>query len=151
MSRGNAGAIAGAKIDIIDVRTDDTDSVRAKANVSEMLVSHPEVAALVGLWSYNGPAILNAVRDAGRVGKVKIVAFDEDDETLTGVKAGAIVGTVVQQPYEFGYQAITLLAKALKGDRSGIPPSRQLFIPTKVIRQNNVDEFKTSLAQLRGR
>jgi ribose transport system substrate-binding protein len=149
--QGIKETIAGAAVEIIDVRTDDTDSVRAKANVSEMLVSHPEVAALVGLWSYNGPAILNAVRDAGRVGQVKIVAFDEDDETLTGVKSGAIVGTVVQQPYEFGYQSITLLEKALKGDRSGIPPSRQLFVPVKVIRQANVDEFRTTLTELRGR
>ena len=140
-----------SKIDIIDVRTDDTDQVRAKANVAEMLVSHPDVAALVGLWSYNGPAILNAVRDAGQIGRMKIVAFDEDDETLTGVKSGAIVGTVVQQPYEFGYQSMTLLAKAVKGDRSGIPPSHQLFIPTMVIRQSNVDDFRTKLTRLRGR
>jgi ribose transport system substrate-binding protein len=149
--QGIKESIAGSAVQIIDVRTDDTDSVRAKANVSEMLVSHPEVAALVGLWSYNGPAIFNAVRDAGRVGQVKIIAFDEDDETLTGVKSGAIVGTVVQQPYEFGYQSITLLQKALEGDRSGIPLGRQLFIPTKLIRQNNVDEFRTALTQLRGR
>jgi ribose transport system substrate-binding protein len=149
--QGIKESINGSAIDIIDVRTDDTDQVRAKANVSEMLVSHPDVAALVGLWSYNGPAIVNAVRDAGRIGQVKIIAFDEDDETLTGVKSGAIVGTVVQQPYEFGYQSVTLLEKALKGDRSGIPPSRQVFIPTQVIRQNNVDEFRTKLAQLRGR
>ncbi len=149
--RGIKEAIAGSKIEILDVRTDDTDQVRAKANVSEMLVSHPDVAALVGLWSYNGPAILNAVRDAGKIGVVKIIAFDEDDETLTGVKSGAIVGTIVQQPYEFGYQSITLLAKAVKGDRSGIPPSHQVFIPTMVIRQNNVDDFRTKLAQLRGR
>jgi ribose transport system substrate-binding protein len=149
--RGIKEAIAGSKIEILDVRTDDTDQVRAKANVSEMLVSHPDVAALVGLWSYNGPAILNAVRDAGTIGVVKIIAFDEDDETLTGVKSGAIVGTVVQQPYEFGYQSITLLAKAVKGDRSGIPPSHQVFIPTMVIRQNNVGDFRAKLAQLRGR
>ena len=149
--QGIKEAIAGTKIEIIDVRTDDTDQVRAKANVAEMLVSHPEVAALVGLWSYNGPAILNAVRDAGKINRVKIIAFDEDDETLAGVKAGAIVGTVVQQPYEFGYQAIMLLAKATKGDRSGIPASRQIFIPTMVIRQNNVDDFKSKLVQLRGR
>jgi ribose transport system substrate-binding protein len=149
--QGIKEAIAGAPIEIIDVRTDDTDSVRAKANVSEMLVGHPEVAGLVGLWSYNGPAILNAVRDAGKTGQVKVIAFDEDDETLAGVKSGAIVGTVVQQPYEFGYQAIVLLEKVLKGDRSGIPPTRQIFIPTKLIRQNNVDEFKTALTQLRGR
>jgi len=149
--QGIKDAIAGTKIEIIDVRTDDTDQVRAKANVSEMLVSHPDVAALVGLWSYNGPAILNAVRDAGRVGQVKIIAFDEDDETLTGVKGGAIVATVVQQPFEFGYQSVRLLERALKGDRSGIAASKQVFIPTMVIRQNNVDEFRTKLSQLRGR
>jgi ribose transport system substrate-binding protein len=149
--QGIKESIAGSTIAIVDVRTDDTDQVRAKANVSEMLVSHPDVGALVGLWSYNGPAILNAVRDAGRIGQVKIIAFDEDDETLSGVKSGAIVGTVVQQPYEFGFQSVTLLEKALKGDRSGIPPGRQVFVPTKVIRQNNVDEFRTSLAKLRGR
>jgi ribose transport system substrate-binding protein len=102
------------------------------------------------LWSYNGPAILNAVKDAGKVGQIKIVAFDEDDETLTGVKSGAIIGTVVQQPYEFGYQAITLLAKAVAGDKSGIPASKQLFIPTQVIRQNNVDAFRAKLEELRG-
>lgn len=149
--QGIKEAIAGSTISIIDVRTDDTDQVRAKANVSEMLVSHPDVAALVGLWSYNGPAILSAVRDAGRIGQVKIIAFDEDDETLTGVKSGAIMGTVVQQPYEFGYRSMTLLAKALDGDRSGIPASHQVFIPTQVIRQNTVDEFRTKLAKLRGR
>jgi len=149
--QGIKDATAGTKIAIIDVRTDDTDQVRAKANVSEMLVSHPDLAALVGLWSYNGPAILNAVRDAGKIGQVKIIAFDEDDETLTGVKEGAIVATVVQQPFEFGYQSVTLLEKALKGERSGIPASKQVFIPTMVIRQNTVDAFRTKLTQLRGR
>jgi ribose transport system substrate-binding protein len=149
--QGIKEAIAGSSIEILDVRTDDTDQVRAKANVAEMLVGHPDVAALVGLWSYNGPAILNAARDAGKIGSVKIIAFDEDDETLTGVKSGAIVGTVVQQPYEFGYQSMTLLAKAVKGDRTGIPSTRQVFIPTMVIRQNNVDDFRAKLTQLRGR
>ena len=65
-------------------------------------------------WSYNGPAILNAVREAGKVGKVKIIAFDEAEETLAGISAGAIEATVVQQPYEFGYQAIHKLAQAAR-------------------------------------
>jgi ribose transport system substrate-binding protein len=149
--QGIKEAIAGSKIEILDIRTDDTDQVRAKANVSEMLNSHPDVAGLVGLWSYNGPAILSAVRDAGQVGKVKIIAFDEDAETLTGVKSGAIVGTVVQQPFEFGYQAITRLEKVITGDRSVIPARHQIFIPTMVIRQNNVDDFRAKLTELRGR
>ena len=60
-------------------------------------------------------------------------------------------GAILQQPFEFGYQSVILLEKALKGDRSGIPASKQMFIPTMVIRQNNVDEFRTKLTQLRGR
>jgi ribose transport system substrate-binding protein len=149
--QGIKEAIAGTAVQIIDVRTDETDRVRAKANVAETLVAHPDVAALVGLWSYNGPAILNAVRDANKVGKVSIIAFDEEDETLAGVKDGAIAGTVVQQPFEFGYQAMTRMAKVLAGDRSVVPANRQVFIPTKVLRQSDIDAFRTMLTELRGR
>ena len=149
--QGIKEALNGSNVTIIDTRTDDTDRVRAKSNVSDTLVKYPEVAALVGLWSYNGPAILNAVRDSGKSGQVKIIAFDEEDETLAGIKDGAIYGTVVQQPYEFGYQAIKIMAAALKGDRSGIPANKQLFVPTKVIKKETVEEFTKQINQLRGR
>jgi len=143
--------IAGTKIEIIDTRTDDADHARAKANAADALVKYTEVDCLVGLWSYNGPAILNAVKEAGKVGKVKIVCFDEEDQTLAGVKEGAILGTVVQQPYEFGYQAIKMMKRILDGDRSGIPPSKQIFVPTLIIKKDNVDEFTRRLNELRGR
>ena len=149
--QGIKESLAGSNVQIIDVRTDDTDRVRAKSNVSETLVSHPDVAALVGLWSYNGPAILNAVNDAAKANEVKIICFDEEDETLAGVKSGAIFATVVQQPFEFGYQAIKMMASALSGDASVIPPGKQVFVPTLVIKQNNVEEFTTKINQLRGR
>ena len=80
--QGIKDALKGSTVEVIDVRTDDTDGVRAKANVSDTLVKYPTVACLVGLWGYNGPAILNAVRDAGKIGQVKIVCFDEDDQTF---------------------------------------------------------------------
>ena len=149
--QGIKETLQGSKVEIIDVRTDDTDHVRAKANVADTLVKYSDVAALVGLWSYNGPAILNAVKDAGKIGQVKIVCFDEEDETLTGVKEGAIFGTVVQQPYEFGYQSVHLLAKVLGGDRSVIPANKQKIVSTLVIRKGEVDAFRTKLNQLRGR
>jgi ribose transport system substrate-binding protein len=149
--QGIEEALAGTNVTIVNTLTDDTDRVRAKANVSDTLVKTPDVAGLVGLWSYNGPAIVNAVRDAGKIGKVKIIAFDEEDETLAGIKDGSIYGTIVQQPYEFGYQAIKLMAAALKGDRSGIPANKQKFVPTKVIKQADVEEFTKQINQLRGR
>jgi ribose transport system substrate-binding protein len=149
--QGLKEALQGSNIQILDVRTDSTDRVRAKSNASDTLVNYADVAALVGLWSYNGPAILGAVRDAGKVGKVKIVAFDEEDETLNGIKDGAIYATVVQQPFEFGYQSMKLMAKILDGDKSGIPATKQIFVPTLAIKKEQVDDFAKKINQLRGR
>jgi ribose transport system substrate-binding protein len=149
--QGIKDVVAGTNIEIIDVRTDDTDQVRAKANVSDTIVKYPDVAALVGLWSYNGPAILNAVKEAGKAGKIQIVCFDEEDQTLAGIKDGAIHATIVQQPFEFGYQAITLMNKVLDGDRSVIPASKQMFIPTLIVKSDNVDDFIVRINKLKGR
>ena len=149
--QGIREALQGSNVTIVDVRTDDTDRVRAKSNVSDTLVRYPDVVALVGLWSYNGPAILNAVKDANKTGQVKIIAFDEEDETLAGVKQGAIFATVVQQPYEFGYQAIKLMHQFLKGDKSAVPANKLVLVPTLVIKQDSVDAFTQKINQLRGR
>ena len=149
--QGIREVLQGTNITILDVRTDDTDRVRAKSNVADTLVKYPDVAALVGLWSYNGPAIVNAVREANKVGQIKIVAFDEEDETLAGVKDGSIYATVVQQPFEFGYQAIKLMNQYLGGDKGSIPAGKQVFVPTLIIKQADVDAFSTKINQLRGR
>src|SRR5205085_9547814 len=61
--------LEGSKVEVIDLRTDDTDNVRAQKNAEDTLVKYPDVACLVGLWSYNGPAILNAVKSGGKVGQ----------------------------------------------------------------------------------
>lgn len=144
-------AIAGTQIQILDVRTDETDRAKAKSNVADTLVNVPDIAALVGLWSYNGPAILNAVKESGKVGKVKIVCFDEEDETLAGVKEGAIESTIVQQPFEFGYQSIKLMADVKAGKSDAIPADKKIIVPTLVITKDKVDTFKTKLDELRGR
>lgn len=143
--------LKGTKIEIVDVRTDDTDQTRAKSNVADAIVKNPDIAGLIGLWSYNGPAILSAVADANKVGQIKIICFDEADETLAGVKSGGIFGTVVQQPFEFGYQAIKLMAKILDGDKSDIPIGKQIFVPTLTVKKENVEDFTTKINGLRGR
>jgi ribose transport system substrate-binding protein len=149
--QGLKEALKDSKVEIIDIRTDDTDRARAKTNAADTLVKYADIAALVGLWSYNGPAILNAVKDANKVGQVKIICFDEEDETLAGVKEGAIFATVVQQPYEFGYQSVKLMAQILKGDRSVIPANKQINVPTLIIKKDSVEEFTKKINGLRGR
>ncbi len=143
-------ALAGSGIEILDVRTDDADPVRAQKNAEDALVRHPDLAGMVGLWAYNGPAILHAVRAAGKVGHVRIVCFDEEADVLQGIAEGAIHGTVVQQPYEFGKQTILRMARYLRGDTSALSPER-IVVPTIKIQRHNVAEFQARLAELLGK
>ena len=149
--QGLKEVLTGSNVQIVDVRTDNADRVRAKSNAADTLVNVPDIAGLVGLWSYNGPAILSAVKEANKVDKVKIVAFDEEDETLNGIKDGAIYATVVQQPFEFGFRSMELMAKYLNGDHSVVPASKQIFVPTLMIKKAEVEEFTKKINGLRGR
>lgn len=137
-------------VQVLDLRTDGGDREKAKANVSDTIVSIPDIACLVGLWSYEGPEILNAVKDAGKAGKIKIVCTDEAEETLTGIKDGWISATIVQQPFEFGYEACKMLAQDIRGDKSVVPANKQVYIPTKVINKDNLDPFWTELKKETG-
>lgn len=149
--RGIEDTIKGTNITIVDTRTDETDRAKAKQNAQDALVANPDLTCLVGLWSYNGPSILSGVKDSGKLGQVKIVCFDEEEAALQGVKDGYIAGTIVQQPFEFGYQSVKLLAALAKGDRSGIPESKQLVIPVKTITGAEIDEFWANLKALTGK
>jgi ribose transport system substrate-binding protein len=103
---------------------------------------------LVGIWSYNGPAILNAVRERGRLGELGIVCFDEEAETLQGIADGHIAATIVQQPYEFGRRSVGVLAQLIAGDQSSLPADRKLHVPTQVVNGENVEDFRNRLQSL---
>lgn len=142
---GMKSALEGSKVELIDVRGDDIDMTRAKRNVEDALVANPDITCMVGFYSYNPPRIYEVLKEAGKLGQITVVAFDEDPITLGGVKEGTIAGTVVQQPYEWGYEGMKLMAAHLEGDDSGIPADKLVIIPTKIIDKDNVDAFEAEL------
>lgn len=107
-------AVEGKGIELVDVRGDDVDFARARSNVDDVLVANPEIDCMVGFYSYNPPKIYEALRAAGKLNEVTVIAFDEDPITLGAVKEGTFAGTVVQDPYQWGYRGMHLMAKFLK-------------------------------------
>ena len=143
--QGYNEAVAGTGLELIDVRGDDIDQTRARANVDDVLVANPDVTCMVGFYSYNPPRIYEALRDAGKLGSITVVGFDEDPITLGAVKEGSFAGTVVQQPYEWGYQGSKLIANYRAGDKSGVPADGIIIIPGLAITKDNVDQFQSDL------
>ncbi|TPN84264.1 substrate-binding domain-containing protein [Mesorhizobium sp. CU2] len=148
--QGMKDGLAGSKIELVDVRGDDIDQARAKKNVEDALVASPDITCMVGFYSYNTPRIYEALRDAGKLGQITVVGFDDDPITLGGVKEGTVAATVVQQPFEWAYQGMKLMAAYLKGDKSGIPANGLIIIPTKIIGKDDVDAYAANLKAMAG-
>ena len=137
--------LEGNKYTVVATLTDQYDRVKAKANAEDVLSRFPNLDAIVGLFAYNGPLSLEALKQADLVGKIQIIAFDEAIQTLQAIKEGAIFGTVVQDPYRYGYESIRVLASLVRGDRSVLPPQGFLNIPARQIRQDNIENFWVEL------
>ncbi|MFP6885930.1 MAG: substrate-binding domain-containing protein, partial [Opitutales bacterium] len=114
---------------------------RCKEKAADSLNAHPDMDAMVCLFEYNPPACYQALKQAGKLGKIKLVGFDENELTLQAIKDGDCVGTVVQNPYRYGYESMKVLNALLKGDTSVIPDSKFIDIEARTITKDNVDSF----------
>jgi ribose transport system substrate-binding protein len=139
---------------LVGTYTDQFDFARGKANVEDALNRYPELGVAVGLFGYNPPLILEALKGADALGRVQVVGFDEDKATLEGVRSGTIVGTVVQDPYSYGRESVRILA-GLHAGRSlselGVPDGGVLSIPARKITAATVEAFQAELDRNLGR
>ncbi|MEN9573089.1 MAG: D-ribose-binding periplasmic protein precursor [Verrucomicrobiota bacterium] len=137
--------LEGNGFKILGTLTDQFDQAKGKANAEDTLAKYPDIGGMVGLFAYNPPLMLEALQQAGKLGKVKVIAFDEADATLAGIQKGTVHGTVVQNPYMYGYKSVEVLNEILKGNAAVVPASKFIDIPARQIRKDNVDEFWTDL------
>ena len=133
---------------IVDTRTDNFDYARAKANAQDAMARIPDLDCMVGLFAYNAPLCLEAAREAGKLGHIKIVSFDEATAVLEGIRAGEVYGTISQQPYFYGYHSVRILKGLANGDKSVLPPGGFLEVPTVEVRKANLEDFWSGLKKM---
>lgn len=144
---------------LIATKTDLGEVQKCQAHAEDMLVKTPDVNCMVGLWEYNPPAMLRAVQGSKNAKKPLIVAFDENPDTLKGIRTGEVVGTIVQDPYEFGYQSIKVLAKIIKADGKedvlknwpNITSNGSIFVAHQMITKDNIDAFEKKVKEILGK
>lgn len=144
------GEIVGDKYVVLGTITDQGKSEVAQAKAEDSLNTYPDINAMVGLFEYNPPACYKALEKAGKLGKVALIGFDENDVTLQAIKDGTCTGTVVQNPYMYGYESVRVLKELLDGKSDAIPASKYLDIAPRTITSENVDEFWADLKAKKG-
>ena len=110
----------GDKISLVDSMEDQVNESKARNNVTAALQNHPQLNILAGIWSYNAPAIADVLTGNGRRKDFTVVAFDAEPNAIVAMEQGLIDVMVVQNPYEMGYQGVTLLHRMIEGDQAGV-------------------------------
>jgi ribose transport system substrate-binding protein len=106
---GFEAAIKGTSITIAQKENDNLSPATAQSDAEAILANNPNVNGLYGVYSYDGPALAQAVQSAGKQSSVSIVSDDSDAQTLSFINSGVIGGTVVQMPYQQGYTGAFIL------------------------------------------
>ena len=143
--QGVLEVLDGSNLEVIDTFTDGGQPAEAKRVVTDVLSKYPDLKGIVGLWGYNAPQAVNAL-EGSPDRDVKVVGSDESIETMRAVELGKQIGSVAQQPFEFGYQSVKMLAKLHRKEEVDIPEDKTIFVDTYLITPENIDEIETQIA-----
>lgn len=136
---------------IVETFLDGNIPAKGKENAKAAIDKYPDLSCMVALYGYNGPACVEALAEADKLGKVKLVTFDEYEPTLKAIEAGNVFASVVQDEHRFGVEAVRMLAEMSRGEQVDLPMagSGSLYLPCVTLTKENVAEYRQKQAARR--
>ena len=101
-------AVKGTKITTLEPVNDKEDAAQALQLANSVISANPDLAGAFGVYAYNGPAWATAIKEAKKVGKIKLVCFDATTDIINGINEGVIDATIAQREFDQGYKSVQL-------------------------------------------
>jgi len=123
--------------------------------IAALLQGKDKPDGIISLEASGGAGAADALHRVELTGKIPIVAFDKDPETLDWIQRGAITATVVQKPYVMAYYGLKFLddlhhnaVHAFKDWRTApaAPIPTWVDTGTAIVDKNNLAIFREALA-----
>lgn len=108
-------------IEVVDVVNDKADPSYAPTAYLQAIQANPDIVGIGGTDGDSGKGAAIAVHEAGRVGDIKIVAMDRNDDMLPYIEDGTIYGAVAQKSYLEAFLAVQLLHWQNTNDLTVVP------------------------------
>jgi ribose transport system substrate-binding protein len=134
---------------------DKGDSRVADDAISAMFRGKDKPDGIISLEASGGSGAADALHIVSMEGKVPVVTFDKDPETLDWIQRGAITATIVQKPYVMGYYGLKFLddlhhnaVHEFKDWRTAPAPPMPAWVDTgtAIVDKNNIAAFREALA-----
>jgi ribose transport system substrate-binding protein len=153
---GVADALANfPTLKLTKILDDQGDARSAFDQVSELIQKKQKVDGIICLEATGGSGAAGAVHRFNMEGKLPIVAFDNDPETLDWIDRGVIMATVTQKPYVMSYYGLKFLddlhhnaVHQFKDWRTALAPPMPTFVDTGtlVVEKSNLKLYRDALA-----
>jgi ribose transport system substrate-binding protein len=90
-------------VQVLDTQFNDDDANKAAAQLQAVLGRVPDLAGVFGANLFSASGTANGVKQAGKIGKVKLAAFDAPESIVAQLKDGTFEIAIAQHPAEIGY------------------------------------------------
>jgi ribose transport system substrate-binding protein len=142
-------------IKIVKTVDDKGDPRNAYDAISTLVKSKDKPDGILCLEASGGAGAADALHRLDLTGKIRIVSFDKDPETLDGIEKGWISATIVQKPYVMAYYGLKFAddlhhnaVHEFKDWRTAPTPPMPGFVDTgtAIVDKNNLAVFREALA-----
>jgi ribose transport system substrate-binding protein len=89
---------------------------KAAAIVKAQLAKNPDLKGIFATNLFSAEGAASGLREAGRLGEVKIVGFDAGPKQVEDLKEGVVQALIAQQPAEIGKLGVQQAVAAIKGE-----------------------------------
>jgi ABC-type sugar transport system substrate-binding protein len=125
---------ARGRFDVVATSAADFERGKARLAAEAVLRREPAIKGFFAVNDEMALGVAEAVRAAGRAGKVAVVGVDGIRQALAAVKSGALSATVAQYPYTIGQLGLEACLVAMRGK----PLPARLDAPITVVTRDNV-------------
>jgi ribose transport system substrate-binding protein len=134
---------------------DKGDARNANDGISALLAKKEKIDGVICLEASGGSGVAEALHRLDLTGKIAVVAFDKDPETLDAIEKGWINATIVQKPYIMAYYGLKFAddlhhnaVHEFKDWRTAPAPPLPAWIDTgtATVDKSNLAAFREALA-----
>lgn len=130
---------SNSNLKIVDQDSSDAMLLEAEIITRKMLIRNDKIDALFCTSALDGIGAAKAVNDLNDKNKVKIICFDDLEETLNNIKNGLVAATIVQNSDEMGYKAVNVVMDKIEGKST---MNSKLLTDVSIINKTNIDIYK---------
>lgn len=130
------GIAAYPKIHLAATLYSQSDAAQGMAVTEDMMTSHSD---LKGIFATNEPSAVGAaqaVKAAGKTGRIKLVCFDASEPEIAGLKEGVVQALVVQNPFKMGYEGV----KSAIDHLAGRPVQKRIDTGVTIVTMENFND-----------